>query len=1337
MSSDFRPPPALDLHSKGNLAETFRRWKQSYTIYVTAAGLLTKPKAQRKAILLNLAGEAAVELSNNFVFSEGEDKEDPATLLQKFEDFCIPKKNEVFERHKFWSVDVSAFDTIDLAVSELRTQARGCNFGTGEDDLIRDKIVFSIRDQRIKERLLREADLSLTRCLDLIRAAEKSREQIMKMDSTPQVNLVRPGKSAAHPGKPPQTGSNHSKVAMRVCLFCCSRHILKKEMCPAYGKLCKSCGERNHFAKSSRCALKGRKVQCISHDDDAAAAAWIGAVSEKGQSLLTATLKIADQSVRFQLDSGAEVNLLPQRYVDAAQIQPTTTRLRMWNGSLHRPVGKVNCSISNPATGEVHDAEFVVVDDSMSPLLGVKSIQSMNLITVNTANIVQSVQTVPVCVSEHSEVFEGKPGKIATVHLYVDENVPCRAVPPRKIPLAMQGKVKTELDRLCKMGILEKIEEPTQWMSQMAVATKRSGELRICIDPQALNRALVRERYMLPTFEDVLPSLSGAQVFSKLDVADAFWHLELDDESSLLTAMGTPFGRYVWRRLPFGLSVSSELFQRSLHQALEGLPGLICVADDIVVTGRDQSEHDANLSALLQRCAERGVRLNIKKCAFYADSFTFLGHVISANGVCADPEKKSAVINMPVPQDVHELRRFCGMTQYLSKFLPQLSEVQAPLRELTQKDMQWTWSSTHQEAFEKVKRMVCDAPVLAHYQPKLPLSVQVDASQHALGAALMQEGKPVAYASRTLSGAEQRYAQVEKECLAMVYGLERFDQFTFGRQVTVISDHKPLEVIVRKPLCSAPKRLQAMILRLLRYDYSVVYAPGHQLLLADTLSRAPDSHQPVHDSRFVTVNALLHLPVSDGKLQEIREATASDPELVAVLKAIREGWPDKSVLHSSTSEMMTLYNVRDTLSVENGIILKGERIVIPRAMRKSVKASLHAGHLGFDSMMRRARDLIFWPGLTAEVKQLADSCDTCRRHASQPQREPLMQHSKGNRPWQKVGVDLFTCAGRCYLITVDYWSNFFEIDYLPTYTAVTVIHKLKAHFARYGIPEQIMSDNGPPFSSEPFREFCRSWGVQCITSSPGYSQSNGMAESAVKAAKRLLQKTADTGEDAYLALLEVRNTPRQGVSASPAQLLLGRQTRSLLPVRPGHLQPEWSTDESRRLIQHQQRRQKTSYDRRARDLPALCGDDRVLFRPTGGTDRSWREGTVVTEHSPRSYVVRDRFGNDWRRNRRDLRAAADVPSRLPADSAPGAADPDPAATRVADTAEPRVATTAAPPVSAAAAPSAAAATQRAAAVTEPTAAAVEPRPTPPVPPRRSLRVTNPPERLQYFKAGGM
>ena len=1266
------------------------------------------------------------------MYDDEEDRDDPDVILKKFENFCIPKKNEVFERHRFWSVDISVFDTIDLAVSELRTRARDCNFGEGEDDLIRDKVVFSTKDQRIKERLLRETDLTLTRCLSIIRAAEESRDQYVKMEAgaSLQVHGVRPPGKAAQPTPRSETGRTY-----RVCLFCRSKHALRKELCPAYGKVCNVCGEKNHFAKSSRCS-GNQRVHCVgddhSHTDDRPNEVWIGAVASEANyaTLLTATLQVEDQPVRFQLDSGAAVNLLPQRFVTGAQIQPTTTKLKMWNGALHSPLGKVNCSLTNPATDDVQQVEFVVVHDGMTPLLGVKTIQLMNLITVNSENIVQSVKSVPACVSEYSEVFDtGKPGKMPNVvHLYVDDSVRPKAVPTRKIPLAMQEKVKNELDRLCRLGVLEKIEEPTQWVSQMAVAMKKSGELRICIDPQALNQALVRERYMLPTFEDVLPSLSGAQVFSKLDVADAFWHLPLDDESSHLTAMSTPFGRYVWRRLPFGLSVSSELFQRSLHQALEGLPGLICVADDIVVTGCDQSEHDANLAALLQRCGERGIHLNLKKCEFYAENFTFLGHRISASGVCADPLKKSAVMNMPAPQDVHELRRFCGMTQYLSKFLPQLSEVQAPLRELTQKGAEWTWGSTHQEAFEKVKMMVCDAPVLAHYRPSLPLSVQVDASQHALGAALMQEGKPVAYASRSLSDAEKRYAQVEKECLAMVYGLERFDQFTFGRSVVVISDHKPLEVIVRKPLCNAPKRLQAMLLRLLRYDYSVVYTPGPQLLLADALSRAPDPHQPAADSRFVAVNALLHLPISDSKLQEIREATVADPDMVRVQKAINDGWPDKSAL-IPTGELMNFYHVRDALSVENGIVLKGERIVIPRVMRKSVKSSLHASHLGFDSMMRRARDLIYWPGMTAEIKQLADSCDVCQQHASRPQREPLLQHNKGDRPWQKVGVDLFTCAGRSYLITVDYLSNFFEIDYLPSYTATNVIVKLKAHFARYGIPEQIMSDNGPPFSSEPFREFCRSWGVQCVTSSPGHSQSNGMAESAVKAAKKMLQKTAETGEDAYLALLEIRNTPRQGVGASPAQLLLGRQTRTLLPARPERLRPEWRTDQSHSRIQREQRRQKQSYDRRSRDLPALSHGDRVLFRPTGGADRPWRRGVVVTERSPRSYVVRDRYASEWRRNRRDLRAdvspdlSADLPSATEAPSA------SPAPVAESSRSPLRVRTPSAPPTAATETPPAA--------VTESKRSPLRVPPPPdapssPVSPRRSRRITKEPDRLCYF-----
>ena len=212
--------------------------------------------------------------------------------------------------------------------------------------------------------------------------------------------------------------------------------------------------------------------------------------------------------------------------------------------------------------------------------------------------------------------------------------------------------MKQELDKLLDKDIITPISEPTSWCSRMVTARKKSGKLRICIDPRPLNKALKREHYPLPVMEDILPKLSKGRVFSKLDLSNAYWHVELDEESSKLTTFQTPFGRYRWKRVPFGTSVSSELFQKRLDQALEGLEGVIGVSDDIIVYGSNTEDHDKNLTALLLRCREKGMRLNKEKLELRKSEISFLGHLVSEGGLKIDPEKVEAVLNMPKPENV-------------------------------------------------------------------------------------------------------------------------------------------------------------------------------------------------------------------------------------------------------------------------------------------------------------------------------------------------------------------------------------------------------------------------------------------------------------------------------------------------------------------------------------------------------------------------------------------------------------------------------------------------------------------------------------------------------------
>ena len=377
----------------------------------------------------------------------------------------------------------------------------------------------------------------------------------------------------------------------------------------------------------------------------------------------------------------------------------------------------------------------------------------MGLITVNYDNFkVASVKAT----ERFADIFEE--GKLGTlpgrpVRLVIQDGAVPQILPARRVPIALGGKVQEELDRLTNLGVIRKVDEPTHWVNQMAVQEKKSGDLRICLDPRLLNEVLKRERYMLPTLEEVLPKLSGAKVFSQLDLASAYWHVELNKESSLVTTFASPYGRYRWVRLPFGLSVSSEIFQKRLNQALEGLEGVVCVADDCLVLGVGETQkeaeenHEKNLDAFLNRCREKGIVLNKKKTEIGQKRASFLGHIITSEGVKADPEKVQGIAEPELmrPTNREEVRILQGTVNYLSKFLPRLSQVMEPIRQLTRDGVVFQWGEAQERAFEKVKSLVTEAPILAYYSPNETLVLQTDASKKGLGAGLLQNGKPIAY----------------------------------------------------------------------------------------------------------------------------------------------------------------------------------------------------------------------------------------------------------------------------------------------------------------------------------------------------------------------------------------------------------------------------------------------------------------------------------------------------------------------------------------------------------------------------------------------------------------
>ena len=383
------------------------------------------------------------------------------------------------------------------------------------------------------------------------------------------------------------------------------------------------------------------------------------------------------------------------------------------------------------------------------------------------------------------------------------------------------------------------------------------------------------------TLDDVTSKLTNATCFSILDITHAYWSVKLDEASSYLTTFSTPFGRYRYLRLPFGISASSDLSQLRCNEIFEGLSGVTAIVDDILIYGRTREELDRNLRSVLDRAREKGIRFNPEKCTIGVNEVPFFGNIITDKGLKADPSKIEAILKPEVPDSREKLERFLGMVNYLSKFAPNLSS----LRSLLKKETEFLWDEPQSRAFERVKQTITQSPELVYYDPNKELTLEVDSSKDGIGACLMQENRPIAFASKSLTQAEIGYAQIEKELLAILFGCKRFHQYTYGRRVTVHSDHKPISAIMRKSISAAPPRLSRMLLQLQKYSIDVIHKSGKDIPVSDFLlpSSLPYTFENLSAGLDSHVHAVLQqLFVTDKRLEAVQQAILQDRQMQAL-----------------------------------------------------------------------------------------------------------------------------------------------------------------------------------------------------------------------------------------------------------------------------------------------------------------------------------------------------------------------------------------------------------------------------------------------------------------------
>ncbi len=1080
---DFVPPEALSFD--GNPAENWRVWKQRFELFLKAREAHGKNDEIKIAMLLTSIGPEALERYNHFTWvTEGDDLEDQAvyaTVLAKFEVELSGLKRVVFSRYQFRDHKRGEAQPFNEYLTQLKVLARACEF-LERDNMIRDKIVFSTKGRALKERLLRDTDLTLAKTIMLCRSQEVTQKEMQSMKKDGEKSSVssekevhtmsKKGKSyqnyAAGSAKPAaQVQDTRRGSKKKTCGRCDTRHPPRK--CPAWGQTFSTRNGTNHYA--ILCLSRKSRLHEVSHvesssEDEFFIDTVVHMVGSEDESAWYSVVVVGGSRVKVKLDTGAGTNVLPyktfKKIKNAPPLTKSTTTLQAYGGYKVEHMGKamLECSVNGQ---EPCKFEFFVTSTKSPPILGLQACTKLGLVqkgTIDTGDIVASIEKKPnsavpltreSALEEFKEQFQGL-GKQKPYHIEQKPDIKPTIDAPRRVPLSLHARLKSKLDEMEAQGVITKVDGPTEWVNSLVIVEKKDGSLRLCLDPTKLNMSIKREHFMIPTLEDVTSRIGNKSLFTVLDQKDAYWQVPLDEPSSYLCTFNTPFGRYRFTRMPFGICSASEVLQKRAYETFGDIEGVHVIADDMLIAADDDHDHDCIFRNVMHRSKDKGVKFNIPKMQFKKPEVVYNGNVIGAEGMKPDDLKVKAIADMPPPESKEGVRRLIGMLNYLSAYIPNMSTVTGPIRCLLKSEVQFQWMPEQQAALDQIKLILSSKPVLRFFDEKKEVTIQADSSSTGLGACLIQEGRPVSYASRSLTETEIRWSQIEKELLAIVFATERFHQYIYGRDVVVHSDHRPLETILKKPIHSATPRIQVMMLKLMRYRLDVKYVPGSELYIADTLSRAySDAMPPGGDEQEVremeerihSLHCVESLPVSPERLEMLKQATAADTALCVLTEAIEQGWPKSK--KSCPSSIKPYWTIRDELHIAEDLVFKGNKLVIPDSMRNEMLAKLHESHLGMEKCKSRARSIMYWPGISQDIEDTVAKCATCAKYKKRNQREPLQPHSVPERPWAKIGSDIFDFGGKAYLVLVDYFSKWPEVCKLERKTAHSVISHLKTN----------------------------------------------------------------------------------------------------------------------------------------------------------------------------------------------------------------------------------------------------------------------------------------------------
>lgn len=1062
----------------------------------------------------------------------------------------------------------------------------------------------------------------------------------------------------------------------RSCWLCGEMHFVR--FCKYKTHKCKQCssiGHKEGFCESSKPkssskpSTSNHKPQHHKHNNRKTNSLFLVSKVDYETRRKFATIVINEIPIRLQIDTASDISIISEeswQAIGRPALTETNHSARNASGDTFQLNSQLECKIEfnntvTRGTCYISNANLDILGIDWIEKFGlwevpINSVCNINQIVSGSSQLLPDSQPIVETLRQQfPEVFDSSLGlctkTTAVLHLKPGAKPVFR--PKRAVSYAALPSVEKELQRLEDLQIISKVDF-SAWAAPIVVTKKANGSIRICADfSTGLNNVLESHNYPLPIPEDIFATLAGGRIFSKIDLADAYLQIKVDDASRQLLTINTHKGLYQYNRLCFGIKSAPGIFQQTMDTMLAGLAGTVSYLDDLIVVAKTEAEHKQNLANVLNRLKEWGFHVKTEKCELYLPQIKYLGFIVDKDGRRPDPDKIESIQKMPPPTDITTLRSFIGMINYYGQFVRQMREIRAPLDKLLMKDAKWLWSTECQRSFEKAKEILKSDLLLTHFDPQMEVKVAADASNYGLGAVILHRfpdtsEKAIAHAARALLPAEKNYSQIEKEALALIFAVTKFHRFLHGRKFTLSTDHKPLLAIFgsRKGIpAHTANRLQRWALTLLSYDFTIEHIGTTKFGHADALSRlmkqTPTNTEETVIATISMVDAEVHQVIAENVRQlpvtsaMIIKATADDKFLQLVSQYLRSSWPTQI----TDDNMKILYNRRESLAEAKGYILMSDRILIPFALQAAVLKQLHASHPGIIRMKSLARSHVYWPNIDKDIEDMVRKCQRCASVAKAPVKTTLSSWPLPTKPWARVHIDYAgPFESHNFLVIVDAFSKWPEIFIMGQTTTTATITKLEETFARFGFPEILVSDNGSQFTSSNFKDFCTARGIQHLRSPPYHPQSNGQAERFVDTFKRALTKAK--GEDVTHSNLQTflrcyRTNPNASLpnSASPSQQMFGRNIRTVLDL----MHPQNSS------VSQIQRNEamELQYNKRHGSVKQtyLPGDD-VYVMKYANNKRSWTPAVIIERQGTVIYKVR--AGTDiWSRHSNQIRRRYD------------------------------------------------------------------------------------------------